>query len=647
MTPRLFTAVLLLLLFVAACPETDPPDPGDTNPDVQLVGVEFDQELVLGTSVLEFRMQNTDRVVADSARVRFRGAVGAVETIDQAFDAQVERPGDVGDAIVELDTSQTLWPALSGQNDTSFDGEITVELLVEDDVVARGRIDSAQLILKKTVAPRVDAFDVSQVHTNQRIRVTGANILRASEGATVAVVESGTLTFLNGDTRSLDGEELSLEWVGMRDESAFPIDPAVFGVHPADFEATLRFENRFRDDEVASGSSTVDVSGELQESFVARLSPEAGSRGQKITLVGRGLVQNNEDEGYGMFMRYEGVFDPSDDALPGQRFEGDSALIRTVDRVIDEERAIQSVWYEVTEDRRLTGLGATPGTFEGSITPVLFDGRGERVGVPWEGTFRVLPTKQVVYLKYLPAFSRGLEKYGLRNVERDIRDRVLEVVRRDYEGFNVEFREERPDDFVDFATIEIGGPDPSGSRAFGYDNSFNGVAKDVGNLFLADYLGGVNAQAAEEFNNPYGGIFIESFSFFSKQLNPDNSFASEEFDRVFSPFMPTLGGTPVKGTEWPEGDRTGEIAEAIHVTGSVIGNTITHELGHSLGMAYFSGDENEPGGRFHNEEVGTYIMDPGGERPFEERAEIGPVEPATFNQKNRAYLERHLPAPGQ
>ncbi|MGM0555013.1 MAG: hypothetical protein ACQEVA_01415 [Myxococcota bacterium] len=638
-------AGLALLFFGVGCPEAGPIDQGQTGPSVKLVSVDFDQELILGTSVLAFRMQNTDRVAADRARVTFQGGVGAVGSLDQSFEGAVTRPGDVGDATVELDTAQTLWPALNGQSDTSFDGRITVELLIGEEVVARGRVESAQLILRRTVAPSVDAFSASDVYSNQRIRVTGSNVLRASEGNTVAVVEQGTVTPLGGESRSIDGEVIALDWVGSRDETAFPVDPAVFGVRPASFEATLRFENRFSDDEIVQGSSTVEISGQIKETFVARLSPEAGSRGQKITFIGRGFVPNNEAEGYGMFMRYEGVFDPSDEALPGQRFEGDDALIRTVDEIIDEERAIQSVWYEVTEGRQLTGLGAAPGTFEGSITPVLFDAYGERVGVAWEGTFRVLPTTQVVYLKYLPAFSRGLEKYGLRNVERSIRDRVLEVVQRDYEGVNVEFREDRPDDYVDFATIEIGGPDPSGSRAFGYDNSFNGVAKDTGNLFLADYLGGVNAQAAEEFNNPYGGIFIESFSFFSKELNPDNAFASSAFDRVFRPFMPALGGDPVRGTEWPDGERSDAIAEAIHVTGSVIGNTVTHELGHSLGLTYFEGDETEPGNRFHNEDVGKYIMDPGGERPFEERAEIGPVERARFNEKNQAYLQRHLPRP--
>src|SRR5690606_18224013 len=162
-------------------------------------------------------------------------------------------------------------------------------------------------------------------------------------------------------------------------------------------------------------------------------------------------------------------------------------------------------------ERTLTGFGAEPGVFRGTITPILFDAYGEQQGQSWEGEFTILPTLQVVYLKYLPAFSKALEKYGLENVERDIRARILEVVRRDYAGVNIRFDEKEPADFLEYSTIELGGPDPSGNAAFGYDNTFNLGAKDTGNLYLSDYLGGLNVQSGTEYNNPYGGIFIESF----------------------------------------------------------------------------------------------------------------------------------------
>jgi len=218
----------------------------------------------------------------------------------------------------------------------------------------------------------------------------------------------------------------------------------------------------------------------------------------------------------------------------------------------------------------------------------------------------------------------------------------------------VEFRETKPTDFVDFATIEIGGPDPSGGGKFGYDNTCNNSlrrCKDTDNLFLGDYLGGINAASANEFETPYGGVFIESFDYFSKILTPSNQDASDSFDDILKPFMPALGGDPVRGTEWPDGPRSEQIAQAIHMVGSVIGNTIAHEVGHSLGLAFFvldrctNPDNCAPGPLHNTVDRENAMMDSGGDRPFEERAELDGLGPARFVEQNRNYLLDILPVP--
>jgi hypothetical protein len=615
---------------------------------VQIVPIEHDQRVVVASSVLEFRLQNTSRVVADTAEVTLAGVHSVHGKFINTYEADVERLGDVGDIVARLSVAQTLWrdarvdSGNAGQT-ASFEGTIEVELSDALGPSVRGKLDSVPLTFANELVPDVDSFSAGVVYPNQLIEVGGAGFLRPLEGATVAVIESGTVTYADGSSRDISGEEIDLRWAGNRDSAYFPVDPGVFGVQVASFSARIRLENRPQGGAVWPSTDALDIDGTLEQSYLARLSPEAGSRGQKISMHGRGLVDTDEDAGFGMLLRYEGSFVPDNSDLPTLEFNT-TPLRRPPDRVVGEQEVVQSVWYTIEDDRTLQGLGATPGVFDGTITPELFDPWGDQDGIAWQGQFRVLPTRQVVYLKYLPAFSKGLETYGLQNVERDIRDRVLEVVRRDYEGINVEFREQEPEDFIDFAVVELGGPDPSGRNAFGYDNTFNGVAKDTKNLFLADYLGGVNAQSEEEFNNAYGGIFIESFSFFSPTLNPDNQYASPEFDRIMKPFMPGLDGEPIKGTEWPGGPRSDQIGEAIRMVGSVIGNTASHELGHSLGLTYFPEDDVEPTNRFHNQITGPYMMDPGSERPFDERAEINGQGPARFNERNYDYLRRYLPA---
>lgn len=640
-----FVVAVALVLAVSCLGEDAPDDPGTQERIVRLVPVENSQRVVVPTSVLAFRLQNTDRIVADSASVSFAGAHSTEGKFVHTYQGQIERIGDVGDIVVELPVADALWADVSSGAEASFDGQIEVELSDALGPAVRGRLDSVQMTFVETLKPAADEVAVGQVYPGQQIELTGSGFLRPSEGATVAIVDSGSVEYDDGSSRDISGEQIPLRWAGERDRVFFPVDPGVFGVQTASFSVDIRLENQMSDGTTTGYDRSRHFDGQIQQSYLARLSPGAGSRGQKITMVGRGLVATDDEAGYGMLLRYEGTFTPDDPELPTVDYPASNPLRRPVDRVVSEQEVEQSVWYTIEDDRTLTGLGATPGVFRGSITPELFDPWGDQEGIGWQGDFRVLPTKQVVYLKYLPAFSKGLEKYGLRNVERDIRDRVLEVVERDYEGVNIEFREQEPDDFIDYAVVELGGPDPSGHNAFGYDNTFNGVAKDTGNLFLADYLGGVNAQSGEQFNNPYGGIFIESFSFFSPTINPDNDFASPEFDRILGPFMPALDGKPIKGTEWPDGPRRDEIAEAIHMVGSVIGNTVSHELGHSLGLSYFPEDDIEPGNRFHNQITGPYIMDPGSERPFAERAELDGQGPAAFNERNAEYLRKYLPLP--
>ena len=83
-----------------------------------------------------------------------------------------------------------------------------------------------------------------------------------------------------------------------------------------------------------------------------------------------------------------------------------------------------------------------------------------------------------------------------------------------YEGIPVEFQTEQPTEFdpAAYAILDVGGPDPNGQGLFGYDNT---PGKDIGNLRLHDHVGGANAQGAED-GYGYGGVFIESFLYFSE-----------------------------------------------------------------------------------------------------------------------------------
>ena len=266
-------------------------------------------------------------------------------------------------------------------------------------------------------------------------------------------------------------------------------------------------------------------------------------------------------------------------------------------------------------------------------------------------TLTIAPVKQVIWVRFTPAYVESLRHFGLRAVDQAVRQRVLEVARRDFAGVGVELRTEQPTDFALFATVDIGGPDPNGRGYFGYDNT---PGKDSGNLRLYDQIGGVNALTLADGNPGYGGIFVESFFTFSE--HPVALVTAEDpqplFDRVFDRFRPDRGGQPVaaldlgggvmlpaSGAACPASERRAAIGCAVWVLGNLIGTTMTHEIGHSLGLA------NPDGMGFHNPgDEPDRLMDGGTARTFAERAELDGQGPAVFCDAELAYLRGILPS---
>jgi hypothetical protein len=621
---------------------------------IRRLNISFDRTTLIPTSKLSFELLGSSRIVVNKANVTFDGVIGK-RRFNKTFDAKIERKRDVGNVTINLPVKSTLFSATDKSN-TIYSGSIQIELNNNSGTVARGTLKDQHLSLSKSLKPSFQQLDIQTVHPNEQLTLSGTGVLRPSEGTTWAVIESGTVNPDGGARRDIGGKKIPVKWLGKRNEGGLYIDPGVFGVQTGSFEMSFTFENELKSGRVISGPQTLHLSANIRKPELNKITPKKASRGQFIDLQGKGFVPRSEEDNSFMVFEFDGTFQPDRSENPRAAslpFEETSKKDIPPTEVVTHSLARQNIFYKVTDRRKLKGLGSAPGVFEGQITPVLHGNWGTQRGISWEGTFEVQPTKQIVYLKYLPAFSKGLEKYGIRRIEPQIRDQVMEVVSKDFGAYNVEFRESKPRDFSDYAVIEIGGPDPTGSRHFGYDNSFNEVAKDTGNLHLNDYLGGVSAASAKEFNAPYGGIFINSFSIFSKQLNPSQTHASKVFDNVLGPFMPKLGGEPIEQGEWPDGQRSYEIQLAIKMVGNVIGNTITHEIGHSLGMTFVPMDrQGKPGPPFHNQSCAPsekpcrYIMDGGANRPFEERAQMG-SKGAIFNERNRKYLRQILPKPGQ
>jgi hypothetical protein len=285
------------------------------------------------------------------------------------------------------------------------------------------------------------------------------------------------------------------------------------------------------------------------------------------------------------------------------------------------------------------------------MTPIIHYGADSVRGQGLSVTFDIAPVKQVVYLNFETSYVEELRDFGLRAVDKQIRDRIVAVCNRSYKGINIEFRTDPVTDFALFENVDLVGVDPNDMGLFGYDNS---PGKDNGNMRLYDQLGGVNATTQQDGYPGYGGVFVRSLMSFSKhpgQFGQPSPGADEAFDKIFDPFRADRDGSPITsgdltaaipeladGASCPAGDRTTQIACGVFVMGNLIGGTLSHEIGHSLGLA------NPYADGFHDSgDAPNRLMDAGGDRPFLERAELMGQGPGVFCDDEYAYLREIMP----
>lgn len=553
--------------------------------------------------------------------------------VDTALDVEVES----GTRLVALVT-EDLFEAAGGEG--AFEGALWLQA-TRDGRTWKASLPVA-LTLARTLTPTLEVATPLVVYFGDRVRLGGTGFLLGGAEGRLEVELAGTFVPDRGAASAVESIPLKIT-VDSREEASWVHGVDLFGLRTGEFKGTLTARNLPPGGEALEGAP-VPVEILVLPSSLASLQPAAASREQRIGLAGNGFYASAAEE-IGTSLRLQGQFAPADGA----------AEAVDVELPVRVEGPSLATWVlePAVVDEALVGFGSRPGVFTGTITPIVFHGTEELAGAPWRGTFEVLPTRQVVHVKFVPGFTEALRLFGLRNLERQVRDRILEVVQRDYDGLRVEFREEAPPEFEHWTTVELTGEDPNEVDLFGLDNT---DGKDLGNLRLNDYVGGTNAAQGAVGAFAFGGVFISSFlrfspnvcraaredgSTFFKACADGSTFALESprFDDVFRWFAPLLGGEEARVDEWSAGDRSEKVREAVRVLGSLAGNTLTHELGHSLGLAVENGIDDV----YHNAgDLTGLIMNPGAVRLFEERAELDGLGPGVWSDGDRAYLEEIL-----
>jgi len=522
-----------------------------------------------------------------------------------------------------------------GHGEGVFEGLVHVRTYVGDPLTPVDLSVSWHVTLQENLFPRLNEFNLgaADVWPADRVVVDGEGFLYPEEGSTLVkltgeyVPEDGGAAYPVSTLRALTP-------TSGRDTGTLLLGPDVLGPEPGELRnGSVTLLNSTRGGLERQSPDHVPVSLRVNRPFISGLSPEAPCRGQRVRLLGRGFLPGGHT-----LLRLDGDFQPVGRGGPAPDPTPLRDYIITPDRWLDGGTIEVALLTQYADDGSLAGFSASPGLFSGTITPVLATDRGEVEGLPYDGGLEIGATRQVVWVRFLPTLSDALREYfGLETVEDRIRRRVLEVAARDYEGFNIEFSDTKPEDYIEFSIIEVGGPDPNQVGLFGLDNT---EGKDTGNLRLNDIVGGENAASGEQGYYVFGGVFIESFLHFSPQVTNPLPIASDHFDQVLVQFAPFLCGEPIRVSDLGGGPRTAAIDEAVRVMGNIIGGTVVHEIGHSLGLTQALPGPTD----FHNMGDNGYIMDAGAERSYEERAEIEGLVPA-WHPLNKQYLHKVLPPP--
>jgi hypothetical protein len=508
---------------------------------------------------------------------------------------------------------------------------------------AQGPPTSVSLQFIKHLVPAISDLGDGVVHLNSEVKISGTGILLGTEGKTQARIRGCFLEVGKTGSCAADGVLVDHQEVVQpqsetdRYHGSFIFSPKICGITPGDFKGTVFLTNHHSDGKLEPGS-TRSAAFQLQKTRIYRLDQKSASLGQYVDIRGAGFVGG---AGGSTSIRLSGTFKPTSgasspiniDLIPS--FEN-GGLARYV---LEEKVGLGSVAL----------LRSQLGTFAGSWTPSVYWGKDKVDGHSIVMSLNLAPVRQVVWIRFNKSWQEGLREFGMLAADLQIRKRIMEVLKRDYLGINLSFRDTEPKDFKLYSRLDIAGLDPNGLGLLGYDNT---PGKDVDNKRLYDWLGGVNAVTQQDGYPGYGGVFLRSLLGFSEHPPKGimkSPLHSPLFDKVFDPFRSDMGGSAMTSAEalnapklgaCPAGSRPEQVACAIHVLGSVIGSTSSHELGHSLGLSDPYGSATQ----FHNPgDSLNRLMDAGRDRPFEERAELNGKGPAVFCDDEYKYLKKVLP----
>jgi hypothetical protein len=475
------------------------------------------------------------------------------------------------------------------------------------------------------------------VHRNDLGVVRGNGLLGEGEGTVYAVFDGTFSPDAGGSIAVSTRIPVTPAERYDRMRGLVRLTTAIGGLATGTFDGTIALES-----ELSSGVRTTSSALSTSLTFIGpelyAFSPTTAYLEQIVSVQGAGFLGGPGEPDEVTLVNIDGTFEP-EGGVPRAVFE-DLVL-----EWVSGNEMRTSLAAEPQSGRLVSILfGEDRGVFTGRATVTVIKGTEELSAPPVPFSLTLAGMKQVVWLEFIPGFYVSLSRFGLQGAYGRIEELVRQRVESIYAEWNVDVRLEQPTDFSanGYARIELGGVDPSNRGLFGYDNT---PGKDVNNLRLFDRIGGANAENQQDGARGYGGVFVESFLYFSRhpEVSGTPPLGRPDPDPLFDDiFDPVRNRTATLAELSGEGDpaRVAAVERALRGLAAMIGETTAHELGHSFGLANPRGSPTT----FHNatDDPGC-LMDNGSRRSMAERTAEPGAAPSRLCHDAPGYMGEIMP----
>lgn len=657
-TQHRFSIVLAILLILSVgCEESDPilnpNDPGSVNVTIESLS----PQTILPGTTLTIKGTSFLGYPWGEMYLRLSGRLSDGATVDEYFLATF-----IDTTTITVFVDNRFMTAFNSTT-VGFNGHVSV-VAISQSTKKHYASDffPMTLMFQDKIIPNIQSLEHTQpIFVNHDIVVQGTNILfDDSEGTTYAVFHGCALFSGEAECNQINGFSVKVKPNdSSRQTGTFTLHPSLVGIRGGgSFNGTVFLENRYPDnDQTGSKVAEKPISYQIQTVAIRSLSSSSAqsgglttvSLGQFLNIHGGGFIGDDVDGNTRLHLK--GLI-----AKPNE----ENTSINIV--IIPQYQQGSLVRYLVNEEDALSALinsRAETGAFSGTITPAVSWNGIVVQGSSRATAFKVTPVKQVIYIHFLPSYVQSLWYFGLRDLDKYVRQQIFKSSREVFAGLNIELRALKPQDFELYSEVEISGPDVNGIGLLGYDNT---PGKDIENMRLHDKIGGVNAITQKDGYPGFGGVFIESIWVYS--FNPPanlianniQEIKTKTFDSIFDPLRSDMvtDNSIILDTDFEanfslpnsgavcslDNPTKNDIVQcAVWVLGSLISNTMTHEIAHSLGLAGFESVDDPP----HNtSDKPNRLMDSGGNRPFNERASIFGEGPSVICDQAYRYLRRIL-----